>query len=1199
MKKNNLCIILVSMVLIFSFVVAGFARRTPNGKRVDNRRKSNTVKNIILNTNKSKPIDSMADRIAVRKAFSEIRGYTRDQIIRRSLKRKALNSKKELFIPAETEDVPGGGDIFEAWGVTFDLEDDFLLFDLLDLSEKGLGNDWMWLDYTQLGFPVEWNSAFAPEPGGDFGGEVGARDEAIEITVGVPEEASDGTPYKVCDLILGFYIGEPDPDDYLSCEIKEPPKWHIEDGEWAMTSNQYSVPGYGSVWREDLRTPFIDLTNASGNVTLTFDHTYDMESGDGTDANPNWDGGNIWARSGEDSEWELLIPDVGYAPGGLYAWYYHLLTDAWGPSGGIPAFSGALHTPETVTMDLSAYKGGKVQVRWAFASDGGYDAQEGFTDETLGWFIDNIDISDAGGTIFSNDGSETGDMEAIRLGPGEFGPWEEVGSWSEYGGEGIASKITLEVIGLPGDSLNIRFRAVYDDNDEGDGADPNWGFEVDYASLMVYTRLAKDIGVTFVDLDSALTNLEGVVIGESYDPQVVVSNFGLDPFAIYNTYVKILNIYGTTVYERFIYTYAPGQGDTLDTFPGIQVFNNNQAFYNFPDWVPMYEGDYTLMAYTDVFGGDDQSLDDSLVVNFHVHSNTPVFMESFNVMSDSILYATWNYNDPDSGWFIGDLFEEGDTELWFFDVDATVYNETVLSPPFNCSGQSNMALRFQSWIWHDFDSTFASNVIVTNNGGTTFDTVKSVDMNTPGSLRNGFFILDISKTADGQNAVQIGFTYESSIAPSGPAGYCYITIDDIAVFSNPDLTPPAVPANLSVTAGDMEASLKWNEVPAVAYYMIYSDSAGNWDDAIPVGNTNDSTYIDKGLTNNKPVSYWVTAIDFNENESDPSSPDTVVPVDVTPPTKVKDLKAVPASSIMLTWTTPVETAPEEGSYYDIRYSLLPITENNWNRTVKFGDEPSVGKSGTQDTLIIDTWKFEGDIYFALKTVDEVGHISPLSNVANSDIIPPGKITDLKIIKVTETEITLQWTARGDDGDIGGPAFEYDLRVAYSADLGDFNNAAKLLNVPKPGIPGTVQTFITADNVFPAFVMAFAMKVKDNNNNWSEISNIDTSEIWTTGITQNENRVPETFILDQNYPNPFNPITSITFQLPVATRVILEIINTTGQKIRTLINKQMNSGYHKIGWDSLDDRGNHVASGLYLLRIHCNEFRSMRRMILLK
>ncbi len=101
-------------------------------------------------------------------------------------------------------------------------------------------------------------------------------------------------------------------------------------------------------------------------------------------------------------------------------------------------------------------------------------------------------------------------------------------------------------------------------------------------------------------------------------------------------------------------------------------------------------------------------------------------------------------------------------------------------------------------------------------------------------------------------------------------------------------------------------------------------------------------------------------------------------------------------------------------------------------------------------------------------------------------------------------------------------------------------------------------------------------------------------------------IPEHFSLEQNYPNPFNPTTKIKFALPERGHVILSIFNVMGQKIRTLVDEQKAAGYHSIIWDSKDDFGNEVASGVYVYRIYVRTsetgskpFESLKKMTFLR
>ena len=102
------------------------------------------------------------------------------------------------------------------------------------------------------------------------------------------------------------------------------------------------------------------------------------------------------------------------------------------------------------------------------------------------------------------------------------------------------------------------------------------------------------------------------------------------------------------------------------------------------------------------------------------------------------------------------------------------------------------------------------------------------------------------------------------------------------------------------------------------------------------------------------------------------------------------------------------------------------------------------------------------------------------------------------------------------------------------------------------------------------------------------------------LSTNEDKVfPEKYILYQNYPNPFNPITSIKYDLPRETPVTIEIYNIIGNKITTLIDKNMDAGSHIVRWNSTDNNGAKIPSGIYFYHIKTNEFIKTKKMILLK
>ncbi|HZM15864.1 MAG TPA: FlgD immunoglobulin-like domain containing protein [Candidatus Krumholzibacteria bacterium] len=95
--------------------------------------------------------------------------------------------------------------------------------------------------------------------------------------------------------------------------------------------------------------------------------------------------------------------------------------------------------------------------------------------------------------------------------------------------------------------------------------------------------------------------------------------------------------------------------------------------------------------------------------------------------------------------------------------------------------------------------------------------------------------------------------------------------------------------------------------------------------------------------------------------------------------------------------------------------------------------------------------------------------------------------------------------------------------------------------------------------------------------------------------------PARTMLHQNVPNPFNPRTSIAFDLPqAASGVCLRVHDLQGRLVRTLLaGASVAAGPTTVDWDGRDERGNSVASGLYVYRLEAPGVAASRKMMLLR
>jgi len=93
---------------------------------------------------------------------------------------------------------------------------------------------------------------------------------------------------------------------------------------------------------------------------------------------------------------------------------------------------------------------------------------------------------------------------------------------------------------------------------------------------------------------------------------------------------------------------------------------------------------------------------------------------------------------------------------------------------------------------------------------------------------------------------------------------------------------------------------------------------------------------------------------------------------------------------------------------------------------------------------------------------------------------------------------------------------------------------------------------------------------------------------------NELIIPKEYGLSQNYPNPFNPNTTINYQLPENNHVTLRIYDILGNIVATLVDQDVQAGYHSFTWNA----GN-IATGVYFYRLTSGSFVQTKKLILMK
>jgi hypothetical protein len=100
--------------------------------------------------------------------------------------------------------------------------------------------------------------------------------------------------------------------------------------------------------------------------------------------------------------------------------------------------------------------------------------------------------------------------------------------------------------------------------------------------------------------------------------------------------------------------------------------------------------------------------------------------------------------------------------------------------------------------------------------------------------------------------------------------------------------------------------------------------------------------------------------------------------------------------------------------------------------------------------------------------------------------------------------------------------------------------------------------------------------------------------WFPTAIREVSPVANDYTLEQNYPNPFNPTTYINFSLKDAGFVTLNVFNSVGQVVETLVSQNMSAGKHQVDFDA-----SKLTSGVYYYTLKANTISLTKKMVVLK
>ncbi|HDS09336.1 MAG TPA: hypothetical protein ENN73_03825, partial [Firmicutes bacterium] len=107
--------------------------------------------------------------------------------------------------------------------------------------------------------------------------------------------------------------------------------------------------------------------------------------------------------------------------------------------------------------------------------------------------------------------------------------------------------------------------------------------------------------------------------------------------------------------------------------------------------------------------------------------------------------------------------------------------------------------------------------------------------------------------------------------------------------------------------------------------------------------------------------------------------------DQTPPANITNLTSYKNSdsSVNLKWTAPGDDGNTgTADHYVIKYNTVNITESNWGSSTAISNPPAPAAAGSQQSCIVNNLTQGQTYYFGIKTYDEAGNYSGLSNITS-------------------------------------------------------------------------------------------------------------------------------------------------------------------------------------------------------------------------
>ncbi len=296
----------------------------------------------------------------------------------------------------------------------------------------------------------------------------------------------------------------------------------------------------------------------------------------------------------------------------------------------------------------------------------------------------------------------------------------------------------------------------------------------------------------------------------------------------------------------------------------------------------------------------------------------------------------------------------------------------------------------------------------------------------------------------------------------------------------------------------------------------------------------------------------------------------------TPPARLYAYADSLSLSVTLSWSPGYTVNPSWG-YVIEKKNGLPASSSAYQQIAWVG--PSIFSFDDTSVELDSTYTYR----IQSREGPEGGFKSTWGNEATAYVpeVVPVELTSFTA-SVSGSNVTLNWSTASEKNNLG---FEAQRQVGSQQSAVGNEDWETIGFVEGKGTTTEISNYSFNDNLNHTHNHTLSYRLKQ--------IDFDGSFEYSS-IIEVELGLPTQFILGQNYPNPFNPVTTISWQAPVASHQVLKVFDILGNEVAKLIDEYRSAGVYEVEFDAST-----LNSGVYIYRLTTNNFTSTKKMILLK